>query len=293
MKVDLRHLQCSGSSDNKLLSILFILLISISISFISGCGQSGSDISNSNADGTLVVGLTDAEGDFVSYIVDVQSITLTKANGRVVQVLPVTSRVDFARYTELTEFVTSSMVPLGAYRHVTMTLDYSNADIRVENSLGDAVAVDAIQDEAGNSVTTLEMTVHLEGRNKLVISKGVPAHLTLDFDLNTSNKAVFNSDGIPTVIVEPYLVADVDLQRPKTHRLRGSLQEVDVDNSSFDILVQPFHRKLNNDELFGTLTVLTDDETIYDIDNQSYVGSPGLLALDVLPLSTPTIVHGN
>lgn len=267
----------------------FILAFAI---LISGCGSSTDDVAETQATGELIVGLTDAEGDFISYTVDVASITLTRANGRVIEVLPATTRVDFAQYTELTEFVTASMVPLGAYRHATMTLDYSNADIRVENAAGDAVQVTDIQDGDGNPVTTLEMTVHLEGRNKLVISHGVPAHLTLDFDLNATNKAVFDEAGVPSIIVEPYLVADVQLQRPKAHRVRGMLNSVSVADSSFEIIVNPFYEQLTHDYEYGSLTVVTNDETVYDIDNVSYLGLPGLQAMEMLPQFTGTIVVG-
>jgi len=288
-----RHLRFSFSLASNFLSYLGFSFIATLILLISGCGQGETDNNSISANGSLIIGLTDAEGDFVNYAVDVKSITLTRSNGEVVNVLPVSTRVDFAQYTELTEFVTASMVPLGAYKQVVLTLDYSNADIRVENSTGEAVQVVDIQDGDGNPVTSLDLTVHLEGRNKLVISRGVPSHLTLDFDLNASNKAVFDSDGIPaTVVVEPYLLADVDLQRPKSYRLRGALQEVDTENSSFEIMIQPFHHKSMNNKLFGNLTVLTDDETIYDIDNQSYTGTPGLVVLGALPQFTTTIVHG-
>ena len=271
------------------LFIGFILAFTI---LISGCGSSTDDVADSQATGELIIGLTDAEGDFISYTVDVASITLTRANGQVVHVLPATTRVDFAQYTELTEFVTAAMVPLGAYRQVTMTLDYSNADIRVENVAGDAVQVTDIHDSDGNPVTTLDMTVHLEGRNKLVISHGVPAHLTLDFDLNATNKAVFDDAGVPSVTVEPYLVADVQLQRPKAHRLRGMLNAVDVANSSFEIIINPFYEQLAGEHEFGSLTVVTNDETVYDIDNMSYIGLPGLQAMESLPQFTGTIVVG-
>ncbi|KPJ91112.1 MAG: hypothetical protein AMJ55_12400 [Gammaproteobacteria bacterium SG8_15] len=269
----------------------FILAFTI---LISGCGSSvNSDVASDQQDkGELFIGLTDAEGDFISYTVDVVSITLTRANGRVVQVLPATSRVDFAQYTELTEFVTAAMVPLGAYRHATMTLDYSNAEIQVENAVGDAVQVTDIRDSNGDPVTTLEMTVRLEGRNKLVISHGLPAHLTLDFDLNATNRAIFDDAGVPSVIVEPYLVADAQLQRPKTHRLRGMLNAVNVADNSFEIIISPFYEQMSNEQEFGALTVVTNDETIYDIDNISYIGLPGLEAMAVLPQFTGTIAVG-
>ena len=131
----------------------FILAFTI---LISGCGSSvNSDVASDQQDkGELFIGLTDAEGDFISYTVDVVSITLTRANGRVVQVLPATSRVDFAQYTELTEFVTAAMVPLGAYRHATMTLDYSNAEIQVENAVGDEASPGDTDPEVGNLRST-------------------------------------------------------------------------------------------------------------------------------------------
>jgi hypothetical protein len=272
------------------LFIGFILALPI---LISGCGSSVSDVADNQQDkGELIIGLTDAEGDFISYTVDVASITLTRANGRVVHVLPATTRVDFAQYTELTEFVTASMVPLGAYRHATMTLDYSNADIRVENAAGDAVQVSDIRDSNGDPVTTLEMTVHLEGRNKLVISRGQPAHLTLDFDLNATNRAIFDDAGVPSVIVEPYLIADVQLQRPKAHRLRGMLNAVNVADNSFEIIINPFYEQMSSEQEFGALTVVTNDETVYDIDNVSYIGLPGLEAMAALSQFTGTIAVG-
>jgi Na+-transporting NADH:ubiquinone oxidoreductase subunit NqrC len=272
---------------------LFAFSIVVFMALMVGCGQGANEADvDQNGNGELIIGLTDAEGDFISYTVDVESITLTKANGTIVHVLPITTRVDFAQYTELTEFLTASMVPLGAYKHATMVLDYSDADIWVENSNGDAVQVIDIQDSAGDPVTELEMTVHLEGRNKLVISRGLPAHLTLDFDLNATNKAVFNDTGTPMLVVEPYLIADAYLQRPKAHRVRGPLNGVDVDNSQFEIIINPFHQRHTTDQKYGSLTVMTDDETVYDIDNQSYTGLPGLQAMDSLPQYTATIVIG-
>ena len=56
--------------------------------------------------GTLMVGLTDADGDFLSYSVDVVSLSLRKADGTVVQALPTRQRVDFAGLVDLTELVT-------------------------------------------------------------------------------------------------------------------------------------------------------------------------------------------
>ena len=58
--------------------------------------------------GTLMVGLTDADGDFLSYSVDVVSLSLRKADGTIVQALPTRQRVDFAGLVDLTELVTAA-----------------------------------------------------------------------------------------------------------------------------------------------------------------------------------------
>src|SRR5213594_465390 len=88
-------------------------------------------------EGVVAIGLTDTPGDFLTYTVDVTSLTLTKAdNTTVVQTLPQRTRVDFARSVDLTEFVTAVTIPAGTYVSATLNLDYNNADIQVEDSNG-------------------------------------------------------------------------------------------------------------------------------------------------------------
>src|SRR5712675_1805376 len=61
-------------------------------------------------EGVVAIGLTDAQGDFLTYTVDVTSLTLTKADGTVVQTLPQRTRIDFAQVVDLTEFVTGATI---------------------------------------------------------------------------------------------------------------------------------------------------------------------------------------
>ena len=70
----------------------------------SGCVDEGVESTSGTGEGDLVISLTDAEGDFTTYTVDVTSITLTKQNGAEVSTLPLSTTVDFAQYTEMTEF---------------------------------------------------------------------------------------------------------------------------------------------------------------------------------------------
>ncbi|MCF6339003.1 MAG: metallophosphoesterase [Gammaproteobacteria bacterium] len=271
---------------------LFLLFISISL---VGCGASSDSTAEAEGDGEIVIGLTDAEGDFASYTVDVLSLTLTKANGAVVETLPLSTRVDFAQYTEMTEFLTAATVPNGVYVKASMVLDYSDADIWVENAAGDAVKVNDIVDTDGMPLRQLDVAVNLEGRTRLVIAPGIPSHLTLDFDLKASNKVRFDGAGVPTQVVEPFLLADVALERPKIHRLRGPLASVDVENSHFDVILRPFHHRLTTDRhrRFGQLEVVTNNATLFDINGDDYQGRAGLVALDEQPRFTAIIVIGD
>jgi hypothetical protein len=270
----------------------WLLLGLFSLSLLAGCGSGGTD---STADsGEVVIGLTDAEGDFHSYTVDVLSLTLTKANGAVVETLPLNTRIDFAQYTDMTEFLTAATVPEGFYVEAQMRVDYSNAEIWVENSAGEAVLVPTanIRDEAGNPLGEITLSVRLEGRQSLLIVPGVPANLTLDFDLNTSN-LVDLSGGDPLLTVQPVLLADVEMAQPKLHRLRGPLAGVDQAEDQFDVIIRPFRHRFLNDRRFGALTVNSHEQTLYEIDGVAYTGSAGLQALDAMPTFTATVILGD
>ena len=285
------------SSDNvwkRLFSVLTLFLFMAAIFGLSACdiGIEGGDQEESF--GQIVIGLTDNEGDFVNYTVDVVYLTLTKANGAVVDTLPISTRVDFSQYTEMTEFLTAATIPSGFYTAATLMLDYQDADIWVENVDGNAVEVESILDEDGNPLTTLEVSVRLEGRNSLLIAPGIPAHLTLDFNLNASNKVEFDLSGSPILTVQPFLLAELNPEAPKIHRLRGPLKDVDVNGGTFEVIIRPFiHILSGGDEHFGTLEVRTNDETIYEINEEVYTGQAGLTALDAMQTLTAVIAIGD
>jgi hypothetical protein len=238
--------------------------------------------------------LTDAPGDFVTYTVDVVSLTLTKQNGSVVNALPLETRVDFSQYTDMTEFLTVATVPSGLYTAAVMTLDYRDADIQVEDQNGDAVPVENILDEDGNEIRTLKVSVYLEGFNKLLIIPGIPAHLTLDFDLRASNQVEFDNNDLPTMTVKPVLLADVNPLAPKIHRLRGPLKDVNVADGTFDVVIRPFiHVISGGDQRFGLLNVVTDDRTCFEINGKMYQGTQGLQTLDSLSMLTAIMVIGD
>lgn len=273
----------------------FLVLLTVAVFMIAGCGSDNTaSVDNQEEQGDLIISLTDAPGDFFCYTVDVLSLTLTKANGAQVTTLPMETRIDFSQYTEMTEFLTVATIPGGVYVEATMTLDYTDADIWVEDESGDPVQVQTILDAEGNPINTMEMTVRLEGRNSLVIAPGAPAHLLLDFNLEASNQVNFDYAGIPTLVVDPFLVADVNRTDIRLHRVRGLLNEVSVADGSFSVYLRPFYCALTGDHgIFGLLTVVTTETTAFDINGDQYVGEDGLVAMDNLTPFSAVVAVGD
>ena len=268
-----------------------VMVFFMALSVLSGCsGSSGSGEDK----GEVAISLTDAEGDFITYAVDVKSIVLTRANGEEVETLAATTTVDFAQYVDMTELLTSVAVPLGAYTKATMVLDYTNADIRVANNAGASVAVSSIKDGDGNDVTELEVSVYLENQCALVIAPGLVSRLSLDFDLKSSNTVAFDLLGNAGLVVEPNLIAEIDKASPKIERIRGLLDDVNVDESYFDVKICPFfHKFKEKNHRFGETRVYTGAETIFSINGIDLVGEDGLEALADVDEDTPVLVKGN
>lgn len=237
--------------------------------------------------GLVYVGLTDAEGDFMSYMVTVDSLTLERQDGAVVETVPQSTRIDFAQYTDLTEFFSAAQVPPGVYVAGSISLDYSDAEIVVEanGEPADAVVVDA---ETGEPLTNATLRISLDDQRRLVITRGVPSLLTVDFDLDASH--MVDTTVSPAIAsAEPFLLADIDPVDSKDIRLRGSLRSVDLDEQTYTVAVRPFHRR---DGDFGRVTVNTTDETSFEVDGVPYEGNEGLRALDAAGQGTLVVSAG-
>ena len=276
--------------------VLFVIAVSISGLYMSGCVDLGGGGSDKSESGEVVVGLTDAASDFLKYEVQVVSLTLKKKNGAIVQTLPVSTRVDFAQYVEMTEFLTAATISAGQYTKATLHLDYQDADIRVADTSGNPIPVEAhnILDENDAPVGIISISVHLQGRNSLFIAPGLPAHLTLDFDLGASNLVDLSDPDDPILTVRPTVIADVNPTKPKIHRLRGPLKAVNPAGDTFSLAIRPFiHAIAGADESFGELNVFSNSSTCYDIDGYKFKGHDGLAALDQQPDLTAVIVIGD
>lgn len=120
--------------------------------------------------GSVLIAVTDAEGDFTSYAVDVLSIALERANGSWVETLPVSTRVDFAQLTELSELLSAATLAPGDIVGGRIRLDYSNAEIYVE--AGGQIVPAEIVDANGQALTTVDVDIRLADRDRLVVTRG-------------------------------------------------------------------------------------------------------------------------
>ena len=265
------------------------LLIAL-LATLAGCGGGSGDGANAaptGTDGTVLIGLTDAEGDFLHYTVDVVSLTLEKANGSRVETLPATGRLDFAQYQDLTELFTAAQVPLGTYVAGSITLDYSSADIQVEVA-GAPVAAIAV-DRDGNPLGRYTLRIELANGRPLVVRPGVPALFNIDFDLDASHD-VDTTQNPAVVTTAPFLVAELEPVTDKELRVRGPLRAVDIAASTYAVQVRPWH--VGPGTPFGIATVHTAAATEFEIDGSHYTGTAGLTALAALPAGTPTVAFG-
>ncbi|MEM1434960.1 MAG: DUF4382 domain-containing protein [Pseudomonadota bacterium] len=280
--------QGTRSLRNKL-SVLTLLLWSV---MLVGCGGGGgggdsvpAPISTAPPDeGELFVGLTDAEGDFLSYAVAVSALSLERVNGDTVQALPLATVVDFTELTEVTEFLTVATVPAGTYAAASLRLDYTDATIVVQDDAGNAVEAIAV-DANGEPVTTLDVRLSLASTEQIRITPGRPASFSLDFDLDASNEIDLTT-APARVTVEPFLLASAELEQDREHRVRGVLAGVDPAAEAITLKVRPFRHRQGN---FGELTFAVDNETAYEIDGELFTGAAGLDVMAGLNENTPVV----
>lgn len=236
--------------------------------------------------GTVLLALTDADGDFLNYTVDVLSLTLETANGRIVETLPRTTRINFSDYVDLTELMAVATIPPATYVSGTISLDYSDAEVFVEADGAAKAAV--VSDMDGNVLTQTELKITLSNRDQLNVIKGRSALLQLDFDLDASHTV----DIVPTPATaesEQFIVAEVSPVDEKDLRVRGLLAAVSEEEMTYTVALRPFH---DRDGDFGRVKVHVTEDTEFEVDDTPYVGVEGLRALAAAGDETPTVALG-
>jgi hypothetical protein len=236
--------------------------------------------------GTVLVGFTDADGDFLNYTVDVVKLTLETANGRTVEVLPQQTRINFSDYVDLTELVTAATVPPATYVSGTISLDYTNSEVFVAS--GDQSKVTTVTNGDGVPLQQVDLKIILSNRDRLTVVRRRAALLQLDFDLEASHEV--NIVPTPaTAAAEHFILAEVHPVDEKDIRVRGPLIAVNEAEMNYVIAIRPFHDR-NGD--FGRFAVNVTDDTEFEVDGALYVGAEGLRALSAAGQGTPTIAKG-
>ena len=236
--------------------------------------------------GTVLVGLTDADGDFLNYTVDVLGLTLETADGRTVEVMPGAARINFVDYVDATELVAAAVVPPAVYVSGTISLDYSDAEVIVEAG---GVATDAIVTDMNDvPLDTTSLRIELSNRDRLAVTKRRAHFLQLDFDLAASHTV--DIARVPArAAADQFIVAEVHPVDEKVIRVRGPLVGVAMDEMTYTIGIRPFHDRVGD---FGRFDVHVTGDTEFEVNGEVFFGSEGLRALDAAGPGTPTVAGG-
>ena len=252
-----------------------------------GSTGSGTDCTHpisSDVDGCTYVALSDEAGDFLTYTVNVDKITLTRRDGTIVSLIPSKTTVDFAQYLSLDEFLSLNAVPAGDYVSGVITLDYAGADIEAQDASGDAVKLKPV-DGSGKAVGTIDETITLDSDHPLGLFPGEAHVLDIDFDLDASNTV--NSNG--TVTVDPFLTASVDAADDQV-QVRGPLASTSAGTDTFTLGLRPFQASSGD---YGQVVVYGTGATSYVVDQKVYTGSAGVTALQAAGATTAVLVQGS
>jgi hypothetical protein len=277
---------------------LFTSTGALLLAVVSGCGGGGgygsamspgptAQSCSSSTCGSTIMSLTDAAGDFLQYKVKLVSVQLMKADGSVVETLPLTTAVDLVQLIDLSEIISTRQIPSGEYVAANVTVDFTGASILVDDGTGTGVAVAPV-DSTGAALGQLKLTVQLDVKNDLKVNSGKASRIAFDFNLLASNTVDLTAK---TVTVSPVLVASVAPVDQKDLRVRGTLSSVDTVNNDYTVAVKPFHD--SDEDKLNSLAVHTTDTTSFEINGTPYVGAAGLAQLATLPVDTITVAFGS
>jgi hypothetical protein len=230
------------------------------------------------------VTLTDTPGDFTSYIVNVDSVTLTGTTYGVVTAVAAVETVDFTKLNDISELWSTASIPNDTYTSATIILDYTSANISV---MVNGVPQQAkVVDTTGVIATTQTINVTFDPKHPLIItptlSSSSAQRLAIDFDLAVSN--VVNLATTPaTVTVLPLLTAATSASDTKQVRVRGPLINSSAAVGTYTVELRPFFDEVNS---LGLLTIFGSANTVYQINGATLVGAPGITDLSQLSADT-------
>jgi hypothetical protein len=221
--------------------------------------------------------LSDTPGDFTSYIVTVDSLTLTGKNVGVVTAIGAVETVDFTKLKNFSELWSAASIPNDTYTTATIVLDYTSANISV---MVNGVPTKAtVVDTTGAAVTTQTINITLDPVNQPIVQPTYAStsaiRLAIDFDLAASNVTNMATTP-PTVTIKPFMTLAASAPDTKPVRVRGPLINSSVGVGTYTVYVRPFFDEVNS---LGSLSIFSGANTVYTIDGTTYVGPAGLTVL--------------
>jgi hypothetical protein len=222
--------------------------------------------------------LSATPGDFTSYTVNVDSVTLTGKTVGVVTAIGAVETVDFMKLKNISELWSAASIPNDTYTSASIILDYTNANISV---MVNGVPTKAtVVDTTGAAVTTQTINVTFDPTNPPVIqptyASSSAVRLAINFDVAASN-VVNMATSPPTVTIKPFMTAATSAADTKPIRVRGPLINSSVGAGTYTVYVRPFFDEVNS---LGSLSMFNDpNSTVYTINGTTYVGAQGLTAL--------------
>lgn len=258
------------------------LLVALATSLaIAGCGGGGGGGGTTSAGtGDVSVAVTDAPSDEIErFEVDVTSVNLTKANGAEVAVLPATKRVDFAQLVTVSDLLTAFTVPAGAYTGISITMDFSTANVVIAGNSSPAT----VTDQTGAALTgSVKRSIAFENGKGLLIAPGLNKMVSIDFDLDSSCAVDAAAN---TVALGPVLKAEAEPQAPKITQIGGVIASVDSAGSSFMVELKLAGSPATRPQV----KVQTDSSTLFMVNG----AKADFAALAAQPTGSPVLAQGN
>ena len=239
--------------------------------------------------GTPVVTMSDLtnSGDFMSYIINIDAIQLTRSDGIVVTPLVTPETVDLARLNSMTELVEAPAVPEGTYTSGLITLDYSATQFVWLNVNGQTLSASAAN-PSGTGMTVGSVVVTFDPSHPLVIQQNQSVRLQIDVDLTASNELTTATP--PAVVtVQPFVTMSAAPVDATVMRLRGLFITTEQVSSGFYMNTRPFYDLVS---ALGAVIVNTNAQTYFNINGTVLTGAAGLAAVAVQQQDMPLVVYG-
>jgi hypothetical protein len=239
---------------------------------------------NISPPGTPVMTMKNTSAEFASYIVSIDSITLTSST-ETVDPLTTPEVVDLAHVTDIGELISAGALPNDTYTSATITLDYTAASVWVYVD-GHAVLATLVGAN-GTTPTTSTVTITFDPAHPLVVVQGQSVRMNINVDLVASN-AINTTAATPVVEILPFAVISPAPLDGTVLRSRGLFVALQGSNQ-FIMNARPFVDEISE---LGAIFVNVDAQTYYNINGVTFIGAPGLTALSQTLENTPLAAFG-